>query len=164
MSKNTIFLDRDGIINKNRDDYVKSIEEFEILPNVPEAIKLLNSSNYQVIVISNQSAVNRGFLSIQTLKEIHQFLQSKLNEFDAKIDAFYYCPHRPDELCDCRKPKSALFLRAAKEHRLDLNAAVMIGDRDSDMIAAQNIGIKFVRMKTNGDLLSTINSFMNNDE
>jgi len=163
LLKKTIFLDRDGIINRNRDDYVKNIEEMEILPNVPQAIRLLNSKNYHVVIISNQSAVNRGLLSIKTLNRIHEFLLEKLKEHGASIKAIYYCPHRPDESCTCRKPKAGLIFKAVEELDIDLKNSIMIGDRDSDFLAAKNAGIKFVLMETDGDLLATVNLILTHD-
>ena len=104
----TVFLDRDGIINKNRPDYVKTIDELEIL-EVAESIKKLKDNGFLVVVISNQSAINRGLTNHENVKQIHSTIQEYLKKNGTKIDAFYYCPHRPDEDCDCRKPKPGLF-------------------------------------------------------
>jgi len=164
MSNKAVFLDRDGIINKNRDDYVKRIEEFEILPHVPKAIHLLNSANFYVIVISNQSAVNRGLLLVEDLNKIHAFLQNELSKYNAKINAIYYCPHRPDEACHCRKPKPGLILKAAKDHQIDLKASWLIGDKISDIQAAKSVGVKTIQMKTDGDLLKIVKTILNKYE
>jgi histidinol-phosphate phosphatase family protein len=158
------FLDRDGVINKNRDDYVKGISEMEILPEVPKAIKLLNDANFKVVIITNQSAVDRGLISIETVHEIHEFLKKKMVQNDAKIDGIYFCPHRPDEFCECRKPKPALILKAAKDLGISLSKSYMIGDRESDQVAAERAGIKFIPIKTNGNLLQVVRAFLNENE
>lgn len=159
-----IFLDRDGVINRNRDDYVKSINEMEILPDVSKAINLLNNANFRVVVISNQSAVNRGLISLETLATIHEFLKKELSLSNAKIDGIYFCPHRPDELCECRKPKPTLILRAAKDLGINLSKSYMIGDRESDKITAETSGIKFIPIKTDGNLLQIVKAFLDENE
>lgn len=151
-----IFIDRDGVINKNRSDYVKKIEELEILPNVSKAINLLNMANFKVIIISNQSVVNRGLITMDELMKIHYFLQQELLKNNAKIDAAYYCPHRPDELCECRKPRPGLILRAVKDLEISLINSLMIGDAMTDVEAATRAGLKSILMETNGDLLKII--------
>jgi D,D-heptose 1,7-bisphosphate phosphatase len=159
-----IFLDRDGIINKNRNDYVKSLNEFQILPSVPEAIRLLNKSNFKVIIISNQSAVNRGLITIEKLNKIHNFLSNYLLENNAMLDAIYFCPHKPDESCDCRKPKPGLILKAAKEHDINLENSIFIGDRLTDSQAAINAGVKPILMERDGDLLETVRNLLKKNE
>lgn len=164
MKSRAIFLDRDGVINKNRDDYVKNIKELEILPFVAKAINLMNKTNFKVIVISNQSGVNRGLISINKLYEIHEFMKNKLLQENARIDGIYFCPHRPDESCNCRKPKPALILNAANDLDIDLSKSFMIGDRESDRIAAKEAGVQFVFINTNGNLLKIIQSLLDKNE
>ena len=161
MKAKAVFLDRDGVINRNRDDYVKSIDELEILPDVPNAINLLNKKNFKVVIISNQSVINRGLLSTEVLQMIHEFLKKELLRHNAKIDAIYFCPHRPDEHCDCRKPKPTLILRAAKDLEIDLSKSYMIGDKESDKVSAEKAGIQFIQIKTDGNLLEAIRTFLN---
>lgn len=159
-----VFLDRDGVINKNKNDYVKNLNEFEILPTVPEAIRLLNKSDYKVIVISNQSAVNRGLISIETLNHIHNFLSSYLSQCGAKIDAIYYCPHRPDESCKCRKPQPGLILKAANEHNINLGNSILIGDRITDSNAAISAGVNPILIKTDGNLLTMVQDLLKKND
>jgi len=135
-----VFLDRDGVINKNREDYVKSWEEVEFLPGVFDALKELTSSNFLIFVLTNQSAVGRGLLSISTLESMHQRMKLVVETQGCRIDGFYYCPHRPDENCTCRKPAPGLLLTAAAEHDLLLEKSYFIGDARSDMEAAVNAG------------------------
>src|SRR5690348_6958273 len=112
MTNKAIFLDRDGVINKERKDYVKNIHEFEVLDGVSDAIINFKKKGYLVIVITNQSAINRNLLSVKTLDQIHSHLQELLKPNNISIDAFYYCPHLPEENCICRKPKPGLLLQA----------------------------------------------------
>jgi D-glycero-D-manno-heptose 1,7-bisphosphate phosphatase len=143
-----VFLDRDGVINQNREDYVKSWDEVEFLPGIFDALKELAGSNFLIFVLTNQSAVGRGLLSISTLNTIHQEMKSTIENHDGRINGFYYCPHRPDENCDCRKPAPGLLLKAAAENNLDLNGSYFIGDARSDMEAAVAAGCHPVLVKS----------------
>ena len=154
--KKAIFLDRDGVINKKRTDYVKSISEFVMLKDAPTAIKLLNNNDFLVIVVTNQSAVNRGYISREELENIHEFLSKQLQKQSSHIDAIYYCPHRPDENCDCRKPKTKLISKAIKDFSIDKNSSWLIGDDETDIQAAKSIGIKSVKMQTDASLLECV--------
>ena len=159
--KKAIFLDRDGVINKERKDYVKSIKEFQILDDIPKAIKMLKNSGFLIIVITNQSAINRGLVKIETLNEIHDFLQQILKENNTSIDDFYFCPHRPDENCYCRKPNPGMLEKAAQEHDIDMNQSFLIGDSLSDIQAAQKAGCKGILLKQNQNLLKIVTDKIN---
>lgn len=152
-----VFLDRDGVINRKRDDYVKNVGEFTMLQGVAEAIKLLNGKNYLVIIITNQSAINRGLLTHEGLGKIHDFMKSEIGNHGGAIDAIYYCPHRPDENCRCRKPQTELVERAIKDYSISTDLSWFIGDSESDMITAKKIGIQEIRIKENGSLLAAVN-------
>lgn len=151
-----VFLDRDGVINKKRDDYVKNINEFAMLPDVPKAIKLLNQKNFLVIIITNQSIVNRELVTHEGLAQIHDFMKNELEKHGAFVDAIYYCPHRPDENCKCRKPRTELIEKAVKNHLISTNLSWFIGDSESDIMAAKKAGITAIRIKENGSLLEAI--------
>jgi D-glycero-D-manno-heptose 1,7-bisphosphate phosphatase len=138
--RRAVFLDRDGVINQNRDDYVKSWDEVEFLPGVFEALRELADGDFLIFVLTNQSAVGRGLLSISTLDKIHRQMKSTIISHAGRIDGFYYCPHRPDENCTCRKPAPGLLLMAAAEHDLNLKESYFIGDARSDMAAAVAAG------------------------
>ena len=140
MSNIAIFLDRDGVINEERKDYVKNINEFKIFDYVSAAINLLKENNFLVILITNQSAINRGLITTQTLNQIHDYLQDYLRKSNTKLDAIYFCPHRPNENCWCRKPKPGLILKAAKDFDIDLTKSWMIGDNQSDLESAKQVG------------------------
>ncbi|MFZ0512944.1 MAG: HAD family hydrolase [Candidatus Nitrosopolaris sp.] len=147
-----IFLDRDGVINKHRSDYVKTILELEILPSVPSHLAELQKLGFKLIIITNQSAVNRGLLSSEQLKIIHDFLIRELAAFGCSIDGIFYCAHRPNENCYCRKPKTKMFLDAATQHNIDLSQSWVIGDSDTDVEAGKKIGCNTIKIDTNKSL------------
>ena len=119
---NGIFLDRDGVINEKRDDYVKFVSELNIFSYVSKSIKKLHDLGFLVVVITNQSAINRGLITHDQLKKIHDAIQENLKSSKTKIDAFYYCPHTPTELCSCRKPKPELILQASNDLNIKLDS------------------------------------------
>lgn len=141
-----IFLDRDGVINKERNDYVKTVSELEIFPGVGESVKQLKDAGFHVIVITNQSAVNRGLTNHNNIRDIHSTIQECLRRSGTSIDGFFYCPHRPDENCECRKPKAGLLLQAAYEFKIDLKSSWMIGDNDIDVQAAKLVGCNAIKI------------------
>ena len=132
-----IFLDRDGVINQERADYVKSWDEFQLLPNVLDALQQLATLHIPICVVTNQSAVARGYLSAADLDEIHNRLASLAEAHGGHIDAFFVCPHHPDDACDCRKPKPGLLYQAARHFDLDLTRCLFIGDTYTDYLAAR---------------------------
>jgi len=143
-----IFLDRDGVINRNRTDHVKSWAEFEFLPGVLGALRQLARLEWPVVVISNQAIVGRGLVSRQTIDEISERMTSVVWSVGGRIDRVFYCPHRPDEHCECRKPRPGLLLSAAHEMELDLTRSFFVGDAESDVLAAQVVGCRPVLVKT----------------
>ena len=153
----SVFLDRDGVLNKNKDDYVKHISELEIFPFISESIKKLQSVGFKIIVITNQSAINRGLMTEKHLNEIHEKIQSFLIQHNTKIDYFYYCPHTPTENCSCRKPKAGLLLKAIDDFSIDVNNSWFIGDRDSDIQAGQSVGCKTLKIQNNFNLEKAVN-------
>ncbi len=155
-----VFLDRDGVINKERADYVKNTSELVIL-DVANSIKKLRDDGFLVVVISNQSAVNRGLTTHENINQIHFIIQEYLKKYDTKIDAFYYCPHRPDENCRCRKPRPGLLNKAKNDLKIDLKSSWMIGDRDSDMEAARLVGCKTIKITSNCGLENAVQSILN---
>ena len=146
LKNKAVFLDRDGVLNKDRSDYVKNIHELEILPNVGKNIKLINDQGFLVIVITNQSAIGRKLTSTNEVELIHDSLQKYLKKWNAKIDAFYYCPHHPKDNCDCRKPKSSLLIQAANDFNIDLKNSWMIGDHDRDIQSGLNVGCNSIKV------------------
>ncbi len=143
MANRAVFLDRDGTIAIDV-SYCRRPEDFKLFPSTAKAIKLLNEYGYKVIVITNQSGVARGYFDEDTLDRIHQKMQRELTEEGARIDGIYYCPHHPDDSCECRKPKPKMILQAAKEHDIDLKQSFMVGDKPMDIQAGQNAGCRTV--------------------
>ena len=156
----TVFLDRDGIINKKRENYVKNVDEFILLEDAPEAIRLLKEKKFLVIVVTNQSAINRGYLSHEGLDEIHQHMKNQLQKHGSFIDAIYYCPHRPEENCRCRKPQPDLLYQAMKDFSIVKNHSWLIGDSESDIEAAKRVGIRSIKMQTDSSLLTSVNQIL----
>jgi len=152
-----IFLDRDGVINEKRKDYVKNLQEIKMLPSVAKAIQKLNQFGYHIIIITNQSVINRKIISLEKLSQINNFIIKKLENEGAKISAIYYCPHIPDDHCSCRKPQAGLILKAINKHMIDPSQSIFIGDSKTDMEAAKKAGVLGLKIKTNGNLLDFIN-------
>ena len=137
-----VFVDRDGVINRDSDEYIKSVAEWQPLPGSLEAIAALTAAGRIVVVITNQSGIGRGLFSRATLAEIHAAMIAAVEAAGGRIAALYYCPHRPDDDCDCRKPKPAMILRAAAELGQPLEGSCLIGDKGSDVEAAIAAGIR----------------------
>ena len=157
----TVFLDRDGVINKERSDYVKSISELEIFPNVAKNVELLKNAGFLVVIITNQSAINRGLITHEMVNQIHSSIQNYLKANGTYVDGFFYCPHKPDENCNCRKPKSGLLNNAILELNIDINSSWMIGDNDSDIEASTSIGCKAIKIDNNFSLDNAVDKILN---
>ena len=146
-----VFLDRDGTINQYV-GFLTKAEQFELIPQVEDAIKLINKSGYLTIVVTNQPVIARGDCDWEDLRMIHDKMETDLGKSGAFVDGIYVCPHHPDKgfegerpeykiNCDCRKPKAGLFLKAASDYHIDLSQSVMIGDSDADVEAGRNAGL-----------------------
>jgi len=135
-----VFVDRDGTIARDV-PYCSRPEDFEIFSGVPEDIKRLNEAGFKVIVITNQSGVSRGYFTKETLDKIHQKMVSEMVIKGARIDGIEYCPHKPEDNCWCRKPKTGLFLQAAKKLEIDFPGSFMIGDKPADIEAGHAVGV-----------------------
>jgi D-glycero-D-manno-heptose 1,7-bisphosphate phosphatase len=144
----TIFLDRDGVIVENRADYVKTLDEVVMLPGVLAALAQAAPRSWRFVVVTNQSAIGRGLLAVPTLAAINAHIDHLIVAAGGRIDGWYYCPHRPEDGCECRKPKPGLLLAAAADLNLDLTASVMIGDALSDVLAGHAAGAQSVLVRT----------------
>jgi D-glycero-D-manno-heptose 1,7-bisphosphate phosphatase len=147
-----IFLDRDGVINKYV-GFLRNIKDFELLPGVAQAVKMINDSGYLCIVVTNQPVIARGEVTVPELNEIHNKMETLLGLEGCYVDAIYYCPHHPHkgyegeipELkieCECRKPKPGMLLKAAEDYNIDLANSWMVGDGANDIKAGKNAGCK----------------------
>jgi D-glycero-D-manno-heptose 1,7-bisphosphate phosphatase len=144
----TIILDRDGVINQDSDDFIKSVDEWQPIPGSLDAIALLHRHGFRVVVLTNQSGIARGLFNLATLNEIHRHM---LNETRAKgglIEAVFFCPHGPDEGCSCRKPATGMFRDVAARLKIEMSGVPAVGDSMRDLQAAQEVGALPVLVKT----------------
>ncbi len=139
-----VILDRDGVINARKGPYVVKVSQFEFLPKALEALKLLKENGYQVHIVSNQSCVARGLLSMQKLNKITNFMLEKIREFGGEIESVQYCPHHPDENCNCRKPRTGLLKKIENKYKLNLRDAWLIGDDITDIQAGNKAGCRTI--------------------
>jgi heptosyltransferase-2 len=139
----TIFLDRDGTLNEDP-GYLRSAADLKLLPGVGAALARLKSAGARLVVITNQSGVGRGYLTLKDLEAIHARLEGLLEQRDAALDAIYFCPHHPDAGCRCRKPATGMVDRAVSELQVDLRKAYLVGDHASDMQLAKAVGAKSI--------------------
>lgn len=136
----TVFLDRDGVINRDSADYIKDPSEFEFIPGSAEAIALLSQKGFHVIVITNQSMIGRKMVSQATLDAIFKKMVLGVKKAGGEIRDIFFCPHAPEENCDCRKPKPGLIRDARKKYRIDPGRSCMVGDSAKDIECAWNAG------------------------
>lgn len=159
LKDRAIFLDRDGTINRDV-PYCSRPEDFELLPNVGEGIRLLSRLHLKLVVVTNQSGIARGYFSEQSLADIHRKMRAELARWGATIHGIYYCPHHPDDKCACRKPETGLFLQAARELHLQLVRSYVMGDKMLDVMAAQKLGCKAVLIPSSEPEISLPSSAM----
>lgn len=135
-----VILDRDGTINQDSDEFVKSAAEWHPLPGALEAIARLNHAGWHVVVASNQSGLGRGLFEVSDLNDIHAKMHSMLGAVGGRIDVVFYCPHTPDEGCRCRKPEIGLFEQIADRYGLSMKNVPAVGDSARDLIAGVAVG------------------------
>lgn len=150
--RKAVFLDRDGTLNVLV-PFLSRIEDFELYPEAPAAVREINDSEYLAIVVTNQPQVARGLLTVDQLRAIHDRLEEMLGSEGAELDAIYYCPHHSDGglTCQCRKPGTLLYEQAAERFNIDLSASAVVGDSVRDVMAARRLGCRAVRVKTGRD-------------
>ncbi|MBI4786958.1 MAG: D-glycero-beta-D-manno-heptose 1,7-bisphosphate 7-phosphatase [Chloroflexi bacterium] len=146
--RRAIFLDRDGVINANRLDHVKRWDEFVFLPGVLDALRQIAARDFLVILATNQAAINRRLMDETALREIHARMNAEIERAGGCIHAIYFCPHTPEENCDCRKPRPGMYLQAAREFDLDLARSYVVGDALRDMEPAHAIGAQPILVQT----------------
>jgi D-glycero-D-manno-heptose 1,7-bisphosphate phosphatase len=140
VSRRLVILDRDGVINRDSDDFIKSPDEWCPLEGSIEAIARLSAAGFDIAIATNQSGVGRHFLDLPALEAIHDKLRQLVREKGGDIAMIVYCPHRPEDHCDCRKPGVGLFLQIARHLRVSLEGVPMIGDAERDIVAARAVG------------------------
>jgi len=137
-----VFLDRDGVLIENRAEYVREWSQVLVYPKTYFSLKSIQNRGYKIVIVTNQSAVGRGLMTLQTANTINQRLVDLIGENDIRVDGVYLCPHRPEDDCDCRKPKPGMLLQAAKELSLDLSRSWLVGDAWSDVLAGQAANLR----------------------
>lgn len=144
-----IFLDRDGVINRRIiDGYVTAWEQFEFLPDVLDALRLLRENSYEVIVVSNQAGVGKGLIDPDVLEDITRRFTALVEAHGGQIRDVYYCPHREEDGCGCRKPEIGLLVKAQAKHGFNFAHTFLIGDAESDLIAAARVGCPAILVKS----------------
>jgi len=132
-----IILDRDGVINEDSDNYIKSADEWVAIPGSLESISRLNHAGYKIAIATNQSGLSRGLFTINALNEIHQKLYRSLDRVGGHIDAIFFCPHGPNDNCTCRKPKPGMLHQIKKTFSIDLSSVFVVGDSYRDIVSAK---------------------------
>jgi histidinol-phosphate phosphatase family protein len=152
-SYSLIVIDRDGVINKKsrKHTYINSWNKFEFLPRVKEALKLLNLSYLRIVVITNQPGISKGLFSFEDLESIHKKMCKEINLSGGRIDKIYFCPHKEEDRCDCRKPKPKMILDAIKNFNLSPEKTIYLGDFFKDYETAKNAGVKFIFINSKSD-------------
>ncbi len=140
MLKKVVFLDRDGTINQDSDAYIKNWSEFKFLPRSLEALSDLTAAGYTIMVITNQSALPRQLITLTELEHIHTKLKAAAEQKGGNICDIFFCPHMPQDGCDCRKPSPGLIVQAQLKYHIDLAASIMVGDSARDIECAHNAG------------------------
>ena len=137
-----LFLDRDGVIVENRPNYIRSWADVLIFPQALEALEKVRIAPYKIVIVTNQSAIGRGLITLSEAEAINQRLVAEIEAAGGRIDAVFMCPHAPEENCTCRKPLPGLLYQAAELISIDLKNSILIGDALSDIMAGQTAGIQ----------------------
>jgi D-glycero-D-manno-heptose 1,7-bisphosphate phosphatase len=137
-----VILDRDGVINEDSDNYIKSPEEWAPINGSLEAIARLNHFGFKVVIASNQSGLSRGLFTIEDLNAVHQKMRMELDRVGGQIEGIYFCPHGPDDDCDCRKPKIGLFKQIIRRLSVDIEGVPVVGDSLRDLQAGSRAGCR----------------------
>jgi D-glycero-D-manno-heptose 1,7-bisphosphate phosphatase len=141
VKNRAVFLDRDNTLIHD-DGFIHEPEKVKLLPGVPEGLKLLKEKGYLLIVTSNQSGIGRGYFKEEDFHAVNRKLQELLAPYGVQIDDFFFCPHRPEDGCNCRKPRTEMVEKASKKWNIDLSESFVVGDRDSDVKLAVNAGCR----------------------
>jgi len=139
--RRAVFLDRDGVINDNKEGYIYKWSDFEFLPNVLTVLKKLQKADFLLFIVTNQSGIGRGYYTEQDVQKLHRKVKAHLREHGITITEIYHCPHHPDDHCDCRKPAPGMLLKASVEHGINLSKSWFIGDSGSDVDAGRQANV-----------------------
>lgn len=141
-----VFLDRDGTINHDPPSYVSSPKDFKFIPETLSALKILSKSDYKIIIVSNQSGIGRGYFKEKDVENLHKWMLGQLKKKGIRIDKIYYCPHREEDNCGCRKPKPGMILSASKEFGLNLNKSWIIGNEIKDVQVGREANVRTIKL------------------
>lgn len=157
MSKKAIFLDRDGVIN-HEVGYLHKIKDFKFINNVFEACLYFQSLGYQIIVVTNQSGISRGYYGESEFHQVNDWMLAQFKSQGIKILDVFFCPHGPEDECECRKPKPGMLTQAQKKYGIDMDLSWMIGDKEADITAANAAGIQNTILVKSGHAIDEYNS------
>jgi len=157
MAIKTIFLDRDGVINKEV-NYLHKVDDFEFIGGIFDACLHFQSLSYKIIIITNQSGISRGYYTESDYQKLTQWMLKQFKYKNINILDIIHCPHGPDSNCDCRKPEPGMFLKAKAKHNTDMERSWMIGDKERDIIAANSAGIDNTILVRSGHRIDESNS------
>lgn len=143
-----VILDRDGVINQDSAEYIKSPVEWQAIPGSLEAIARLNQAGHTVVIASNQSGLGRGYYDLATLHAIHAKMLDELQAVGGHIAQIYFCPHHPNDGCACRKPKPGMLQQIAEDYSEQWMQRIFIGDTMSDLLASQSMDCPFILVKS----------------
>jgi D-glycero-D-manno-heptose 1,7-bisphosphate phosphatase len=141
LKSKALFLDRDGVINKDT-KYCHKVEEFEFIDGIFDLVKRYQDEGYLPIIVTNQSGIGRGYYTQEDYMKVTEYMVNQFLQRGIKIEAVYHCPHTPEDKCSCRKPRTGMFMAAKKAFRIDMKNSIMIGDKHSDIQAAKSAKIK----------------------
>ncbi len=159
--KKAVFLDRDGVINVERGDYISRFEDFEILPHVAPGLQSLRDAGFIFIVITNQGGIAKGLYDVNELSKMHAYMESELLNIGVQFADIYYCPHHPDfGNCLCRKPHSLLVEKAISKHRINPENSIFIGDKPRDIACGEAAGVKGILIEPNENWISKIEAYL----
>ncbi|MDZ4668789.1 MAG: HAD family hydrolase [bacterium] len=162
--KKCVFLDRDGVINKEVGDYIQRFEDFEILPHVRHGLKLLSDAGYLLIIVTNQGGLAKELYSIETLNQMHDYLSAELAPSGIYFTDIYFCSHHPvTGNCLCRKPDSLLVEKAISKHHIDAAQSYFIGDKERDIVCGEGAGVKGILIEPNEDWIPHTEKILAND-
>ena len=156
-----LFLDRDGVLNRERGQHTWLLTDLEVLPDVPAALRLAQDAGYLLVVITNQSGIGLGLYGHSDVAQVHDYLHNVLIGSGVHLTAIYYCPHHPSNgRCLCRKPGGLLLEKAMARYGIRAEGSVMIGDRERDTDAARSVGVKGVRIEPNSSIIPVVRGLL----
>lgn len=159
--KQAVFLDRDGVLNREKGDYITRIEDFELLPHIFNNLKRLQEAGFLLIVISNQGGIAKGLYTHAGLKQMHDFLMGELDKQEIELSEIFYCPHHPSTgKCLCRKPDSLLVEKAIAKYNIQPDASFFIGDKPRDIEAGLKAGVKGMLIEANADWTKEVTAIL----